>query len=100
MSLIKILQNKALPYFLTAGLTFIPISCDTSGGTDEVVQPTTPTEPTPPIQPEPTQPTIPDYTAEKAVITKAADRLITLQNASGSWDWDVTNATGPGTFFL
>ncbi len=24
-----------------------------------------------------------------------ADRLVTLQNANGSWDWVVTNATGP-----
>lgn len=28
-------------------------------------------------------------------VIKAADRLVVLQNANGSWDWDVTNATGP-----
>ncbi|MES2007261.1 MAG: hypothetical protein V4436_04120, partial [Patescibacteria group bacterium] len=31
----------------------------------------------------------------ETTILKAADRLITLQNANGSWDFDVTNATGP-----
>ncbi len=31
-------------------------------------------------------------------LLKAADRLITLQNANGSWDWDVTNATGPTSY--
>lgn len=28
-------------------------------------------------------------------IIKAADRLVVLQNANGSWDWDVTNDAGP-----
>ncbi len=37
----------------------------------------------------------PDYSAEKKVIAKAADRLITLQNANGAWDWAVTDAIGP-----
>ncbi len=32
---------------------------------------------------------------ERQVILDTADRLIQLQNANGSWDWDVTNATGP-----
>jgi hypothetical protein len=31
----------------------------------------------------------------RAAITKAADRLVALQNANGSWDWIVTDATGP-----
>jgi hypothetical protein len=31
----------------------------------------------------------------RAAITKAADRLILLQNANGSWDWIVTDKTGP-----
>ncbi len=34
-------------------------------------------------------------------IIKAADRLVVLQNSNGSWDWTVTNATGPtGTTYL
>ena len=32
---------------------------------------------------------------ERQVILDAADRMIQLQNANGSWDWDVTNKTGP-----
>jgi outer membrane murein-binding lipoprotein Lpp len=39
----------------------------------------------------------PDYTAEKAAITNGANRLAQLQNANGSWAWDVTNASGPTT---
>ncbi len=31
----------------------------------------------------------------ESAVLKAADRLITLQNSNGSWDWAVTNATGP-----
>lgn len=30
-------------------------------------------------------------------ILSNADRLIALQNSNGSWDWEVTNATGPTT---
>lgn len=31
----------------------------------------------------------------RAAITGAADRLILLQNANGSWDWEVTDDLGP-----
>jgi hypothetical protein len=31
----------------------------------------------------------------RAAIIGSADRLIILQNTNGSWDWDVTNKTGP-----
>jgi hypothetical protein len=31
----------------------------------------------------------------QSVLEAGADRLIALQNTDGSWDWDVTNATGP-----
>jgi hypothetical protein len=37
----------------------------------------------------------------RTIIKEGADRLLTLQNANGSWDWIVTNATGPtGTTYL
>jgi len=32
---------------------------------------------------------------ERKVIIDAADRMLQLQNANGSWDWDVTNKTAP-----
>ncbi len=32
---------------------------------------------------------------EKEIILKAADRILQLQNANGSWDVDITYATGP-----
>lgn len=33
--------------------------------------------------------------AERQAILGAADRMVKLQNANGSWDWDVTNQTAP-----
>ena len=39
--------------------------------------------------------------SSKDIILDAADRIISLQNTDGSWDWDVTNDNGPsGTTFL
>jgi hypothetical protein len=32
-----------------------------------------------------------------SIITQTADRLVTLQNANGSWDWIVTDANAPTT---
>lgn len=43
----------------------------------------------------------PDYSAEKEVIRKAADRLVATQNNDGGWDWsldaDPTNASANNT---
>ncbi len=36
-----------------------------------------------------------NYVNERNAIVSAADRLVTLQNNDGSWDWVVTDATGP-----
>jgi len=41
------------------------------------------------------------YTSERNTIVLAADRIIALQDAGGSWDWIVTNQAGPtGTTYL
>ena len=50
--------------------------------------------------PEPKEtPTItantPDYTAEKGAITNCANRLLTVQDINGSYDWIITGHTGP-----
>lgn len=66
-NIVGFLGKRVAPFILLAGLAGCP-------------PPTTPT-PTP--------------TPEEVTITKGADRLLSLQNANGSWDWDVTNATGP-----
>jgi len=36
-----------------------------------------------------------EYSSERSTITDAADRIIDLQYADGSWDWIVTNQAGP-----
>jgi len=41
------------------------------------------------------------YVPAKDSIIETANRLVLLQNESGSWDWDVTGDTGPtSTFYL
>jgi len=37
-----------------------------------------------------------DYLIERNIIVSAADRLVTLQNLDGGWDWIITDVTSPG----
>ena len=72
MSLRK-LVNLGGAVALAAGLTLFTAGCQ---------------NPTP-------KPKKPDYSSEISAMNKAAERLVKLQNSNGSWDWIVTNATGP-----
>jgi hypothetical protein len=77
------MSEKIVVFILTAIIGLAFYGCTMSDDT-----------PSPTILPPSITPS-PAYINGKAAIIKSADRLIQLQDANGSWDWDVTGQTGP-----